>query len=255
MFGGLSISAAGMQTSSWNLDTLGQDMANVDTSGFSALLPAQSNLAPGPIYPAGLGASAPSAAVGQGAGAVPDAVIVDTSEGPLTATGQPLDMAIAGPGYFAVAAPGGPTAYTRNGHFTVNPAGMVVNDQGQALLSVQGRPIVLPPGASGLHVGADGVLSVGTAAVAQIGVTLPANAQGMVGSGTGELVASPAAGALAVSAPGTGGAGGIRDGFLEGSNVNWSATLTDMISAERSFQASAQAYKVALDLWTRSNQL
>ncbi len=92
---------------------------------------------------------------------------LDMSQGALTATGNPLDLAIQGEGFFATQTPSG-VRYTRNGAFHRSNTGILVNSTGDPVLSTQNKSIVIPPGE--IAVGNDGVLSVDGGAVAVVGV-------------------------------------------------------------------------------------
>ncbi len=92
---------------------------------------------------------------------------LDMSQGALTATGNPLDLAIQGEGFFSTQTPDG-VRYTRNGGFHRSNTGVLVNGSGDPVLSAQSRPIVIPPGE--IAVGDDGVISVDGGAVAVVGV-------------------------------------------------------------------------------------
>jgi flagellar basal-body rod protein FlgF/flagellar basal-body rod protein FlgG len=100
---------------------------------------------------------------------------LDMSQGILTSTGNALDLAIEGQGFFAVQTPNG-VRYTRDGSFHRTRDGQLVTAAGEAVLSTQGRPIPIPPGE--VSVGADGAVSVGGGTVAAVGVfTFPAGTQ------------------------------------------------------------------------------
>jgi flagellar basal-body rod protein FlgF len=100
---------------------------------------------------------------------------LNMSQGALTQTGNPLDLAIEGEGFFQVQTPNGPR-YTRDGGFHRTPGGQLVMAAGDAVLSITGQPIPIPPGE--VTVGVDGVLSVAGGVVATVGVfTFPAGTQ------------------------------------------------------------------------------
>ena len=100
---------------------------------------------------------------------------LDMGQGALTATGNPLDLAVEGEGFFQVQTPNG-SRYTRDGGFHRSPNGTLVTQAGEAVLSVAGKPIQLPPG--DVAVGADGAVSVAGGVVATVGVfTFPAGTQ------------------------------------------------------------------------------
>src|SRR5579862_3588459 len=82
----------------------------------------------------------------------------DPSQGPLNTTGNPLDVAIRGDGYFTIQTPLG-NRYTRNGHFMLDSTGQVVTGQGYPVLSQNGSPLVIPQGSGQITIGADGSVS------------------------------------------------------------------------------------------------
>lgn len=260
MAGNIWVSASGMQTDSWAIDAYANDIANINTTGFRAQLPVAAATAPGAAYPAGL-AVGPAVApnVLAGGGAIPLTLLQNTAQGGAQPTGRPLDLYIAGSGYFALQAQGGGTLYTRDGRLSIDASGTLVDAQGRAVLSVGGKPIQVPPGASGVQVGADGsvtaVVKGATQTVGQIGLALPVSAQGMQGVGTGALAATPAAGKITTLAPGQGQAGRLQSGMLEDSNSNLSVLLPDLLSAQQAYAMNARALSTSLQMWSLDNQL
>jgi flagellar basal-body rod protein FlgF/flagellar basal-body rod protein FlgG len=111
---------------------------------------------------------------------------LNLAQGSLDQTGNPLDLAIEGEGFFQVQTPNGPR-YTRDGGFHRTPGGILVTATGDPVLSVAGQPILVPPG--DVSVGADGVLSVAGGAVATVGVfTFPQGTQ-LTAEGTNRYLA------------------------------------------------------------------
>ena len=259
MAGGMWVAAAGLQATNWAIDALANDVANTDTAGFKAVVPDISSLAPGAEYPAGL-AGGPNVQpqVLAGGGAVPLSLILDNTEGPLQQTGNPLDLAINGPGYFAVQSAGG-VRYTRAGAFTLDANRTVVDGQGQPLLDTAGKPLVVPAHASALAVSAQGVLSATVGGqpqrVGQIGVAMIPDPQQLVGVPGGDWSAPAAAGTITSVTPGSGGSGLLASGYLEDSNVSLAQVLPDLIAAERAYQLNAQALASSNTLATKTNQL
>ncbi len=249
-----------METRAWQMDALANDVANTDTAGFKAQLPVGAAVAPQAAYPGGL-ASGPAApgAVLSGGGVVPQALRVDFSEGPLQHTGRPLDLAIVGNGLFALRNAAGATVYTRQGAFLVDAAGNVVDAAGRRLLGLGGHPLTLPAGAASVAVDRGGAVSalVGghRQTVGQLGLSVPADPQGLTGAGPGVWHAGAAAGAVAVSAPGSGAAGHVASGFLEQSNASLTTLLPSLLSVQRAYQMNARAFSVGLQVWNSANQL
>lgn len=202
---GLYIAASGMLAEQVRQDQIANDLANASTPGYKADRTSQ--------HPFGellLTNSSTGQTVGsQGTAVQVDRVQTDWRPEPSKETGEPLDFAIAGDGFFAVQTGQG-VRYTRNGQFTVSPQGTLVTAQGDAVLGRDNRPV---------RVGADGAVDPRRLQVAA--VTDPRK-------DGDSLVAGTAAGA----APGQ-----VRAGALEGSGADPARSMVDMISSLRSFEA------------------
>lgn len=259
MGGQLWVSAAGLQAGAATVDTLAQDIANVDTAGFKAILPVQGAAAPEPLYAAGLTVRAPSpAAVLAGGGVSPLATDINWSQGSVQETGDPLNLALLGPGLFALRAPGGATVYSRAGNFGLDAAGQITDPQGRLLLDARGQPITVPPGATNVQVGGDGTVTAvpaggGAAApVARIGIALPEAPQGMLASGS-VWTAPPGAGRVALTAA-NGRQTRIASGALEQSNADLASLLPQLAQAQQAYALNARAVSVGLSMWQTVNQ-
>lgn len=163
---------------------------------------------------------------------------IDLSPGTLEPTGGPLDLAIEGEGFFRVETAKG-ERLTRAGAFLPNDAGDLATSDGHLVLDDGGAPIFIPPDAGSIAVASDGTLSADGRALARIGLVVPEEPSDL----------SHQAGALfAVNGglvPVEG--GGIRQGFLEGSNVNPVHEITRMIEVQR-------AYELGQSLAERENE-
>lgn len=151
---------------------------------------------------------------------------LDLSQGGLVQTGGAFDLAIEGDGFFLVETPAG-QGLTRAGSFTPSDEGILVTNEGFALLDAGGAPIRLPDGASQFAIGLDGTLSADGAAVAQIGLWTPSD----------PLSLKHTAGNI-FYAQGTEPAetGRVRQGFLEESNVNPVQEIARMIEVQRAYE-------------------
>jgi flagellar basal-body rod protein FlgF len=151
---------------------------------------------------------------------------LDLSQGGLVQTGGAFDLGIEGDGFFLVDTPAG-QGLTRAGSFTPSDEGILVTNEGFALLDTGGAPIRLPDGARQISIGLDGTLSADGAAVAQIGLWQP----------TDPLSLKHAAGTV-FYAQGAEPAetGQIRQGFLEESNVNPVQEIARMIEVQRAYE-------------------
>jgi flagellar basal body rod protein FlgG len=159
-----------------------------------------------------------------GTGAIPTGLKLDTSQGPLEATGKPTDLAISGDGLFVVRT-GGSVAYTRAGDFVQDATGMLVTQQGYPVLDTAGHTITPP---QGFTVGPDGTISQTGQRIALVGWP-PGGVTRL-----GENLYS--AGGQLTPATGT-----ISQGTLEHSNTDLALEMTDLVSLQREFQLNSRA--------------
>lgn len=149
------------------------------------------------------------------------------AQGILTQTGNPLDLAIEGNGYFQLETPNG-VRLTRAGAFNVNATGDIVSADGHLVLDIDGAPINVPPGEADLTVAADGTLSLGDQLLGQLGIVEPEQGAdlrreaGVLFQTDSALVASPD--------------GLVLQGHLEGSNVDAISQLTRLIEVQRAYE-------------------
>lgn len=155
----------------------------------------------------------------------------DLSSGSIEHTGDPLDLALGGTGYFSVGTSAG-VRLTRSGRFALAQDGSVVDSQGNGLLDTNGSPIVLPNGKGAISIAGDGTISAGDAVVAKIGVVTPGDGNRLVPEGS-HLLRSDGDTAP-VDRP------GVIQGAIESSNVSTMLELTEMMQNERQFQFVAQ---------------
>ena len=158
-------------------------------------------------------------------------------------TGNPLDLALDGPGYFMVGRPDGTTAYTRDGAFRLSEDGLLVTTQGYAL-----EPqISVPEGAQSISVGTDGIVSVSVAGqaepveVGRIDTASFANEAALQAVGDNLYLESGASGAAIVGEPGIDGRGpASARPSLEASNVNVVEELVSMIETQRAYEVNSK---------------
>ncbi|MFP7674687.1 flagellar hook-basal body complex protein [Marivita sp. S0852] len=149
------------------------------------------------------------------------------AQGILTQSGNVLDLAIEGNGYFQIESPNG-NRLTRAGAFNVDAAGDIVSPDGYRLLDAGGAPINVPPGESDIKIASDGTISIGDRLLGQIGLVEPepgANLEretGVLFKTDAELLPSDT--------------GKVLQGHLEGSNVDAISQLTRMIEVQRSYE-------------------
>jgi flagellar basal-body rod protein FlgF len=150
----------------------------------------------------------------------------DASQGPLAQTGNPLDIALQGDGYFQVQTPLG-VRYTRNGRFQLDPNGQIITASGYALLGAGGSPVTVPTNARDITVTHDGTVSTEQGAVGQIEVMKFAD----------ERALNPASGGLFVTdaTPTAATNTEVRQGMIEQSNVQPIIEMTRMMNISRNF--------------------
>jgi flagellar basal-body rod protein FlgF len=155
----------------------------------------------------------------------------DRAEGTLTQTGNPLDIALSGDGYFTVATANG-TRLTRAGRFTLQADGTISDEAGNALLDVNSQKLSVAPSDTVLTVAADGAISSQNGPIGKIAIVTPADPNRMTAEG-GRLFRADVA-TTPVAAP------KLVQGAVEDSNVQPTAELVRMMSTEREFQFATQ---------------
>ena len=155
----------------------------------------------------------------------------DQASGSLEQTGNPLDLALTGDGYFTVGTARGPRL-TRAGRFALQSDGTIADSDGNALLDTSGQKLTVAPTDTRLTVAADGTLSSENGQIGKIGVVAPSDTYQMQAEG-GRLFASGAPTA-AVATP------KIVQGAVEGSNVQATSELTNLLSIQREFEFATQ---------------
>lgn len=221
--------AAGMAAQQQRLDAVANDLANVSTTGYKHVRVAFRDL----VYAGGGRAVDQSVQLGSGAAATQ--IGRSSAQGALQSTGQPLDVALQGPGYFAVRGQDGRPALTRDGALRVDDRSRLVTGNGLLL----DPPVTVPSGTDPKNIGiaADGTVSVSGRRVGALRlVTVPAPSQ-LQGAPDNTFVPSQASGALRSA----GGATTVAQGVLEGSNVDMGDAMVDMMDAQRSFEMASKA--------------
>lgn len=240
MLEGLYSAAAGMSAQQEQLDAIGNDIANLSTSGYKSERVSFSDLLYNPTDIAGTETS-----VGSGASA--QVMGFSESQGAIKETGDPLDLAVEGEGYFQVARPGGGTALTRDGAFGTDASGTLVNGEGNRLVP----PVKIPAGVanSEVSIAADGTVLARGKKVGQITLVTVTSPGHMLADGAGEYTPTAASG------PVKGAGGHIRQGALEESNVDLGREMTDMVSTQRAYQLASSAIQNESQMMTIANEL
>jgi flagellar basal-body rod protein FlgG len=192
-----------------------------------------------------------------GLGARPTAVTKQFSQGNFKETGNKLDMAITGDGFFQIELPNGQIGYTRNGAFKLDGNGQIVNSDGYKLLP----EITIPENATQINVGTDGTISAklaGETEPIQLGKLELANfinPAGLHSLGNNNYINTIASGDPIISTAGVDGLGQIRQGFVEMSNVQLVEEMTDLITGQRAYEANSKAITTSDEMLQTVNQL
>jgi len=260
MLRALYTAATGMQAQQINIDTIANNIANVNTTGFKQARAEFQDLLYQNIRPAGTASSASTnypVGLQLGLGARPVASARIFSQGDFRQTGNPLDVVIEGKGFFQVRLPNGELGYTRDGSFKQNSDGSLVTADG-GVLEPQ---ITIPAEADTIVVGKDGTVTAtvaGQTEAQQIGSIQLANFQnpaGLNAVGGNLFKATAASGDPVTGAPGENGLGAINQGYLEQSNVSVVEEMVNMIVAQRAYEVNSRAIRVADDMLSQINQL
>jgi flagellar basal-body rod protein FlgG len=250
MIRSLYVAKTGLEAEQTRMDVIANNLANVNTSGFKGSravfqdLLYQNLTQPGAQssqstqYPSGLQL---------GTGVRPVATERLMTQGNLTQTGNSLDVAINGQGFFQVLKPDGTIAYTRDGTFQLNNQGQVVTASGYLVQPT----ITVPASAQTMTIGNDGTVSVtlpGQAAPQQVGALQLAsfvNPTGLQSIGDNLYLQTGSSGAPNTGQPTLNGLGSVQQGYLESSNVNVVAELVDMISTQRAYEVNSKAVQAS----------
>lgn len=249
MLRALNTAATGMAAQQLHIDVVANNVANVNTSGFRRSraefqdLLYQTMRQPGG-QTAGGGQLPTGLQIGQGTRTVATSTIFE--QGTMQQSGNPLDLAIEGKGFFQVQRPDGTMGYTR--------AGNLKSDAEGRLVTVDGYPvepsIQIPTDATGITVAPDGTVSVtqpGSAQSVEVGqlqLATFANPAGLLQTGRSLFTETAASGSAIVAAPGQEGIGTLAQGFLEGSNVEVVTEMMDLIANQRAYEIKQRVRRV-----------
>ncbi|MBW3539800.1 MAG: flagellar basal-body rod protein FlgG [Planctomycetes bacterium] len=247
MMRALFTSANGMRAHETVVDNTANNIANVDTTGFKRSqvefqdLFYQTVRAPGTLGATGL--EIPTG-IQIGSGVKVVGITKIFTEGVLENTGNPLDVAIEGDGFFRILLPNGEFRYTRDGSFRIDSEGQLVTADGFFIQP----PITLPNDTISVTIGTDGTVSVVSAGAPDTAVVVGnltlvrfVNPAGLRAEGRNLFSQTEASGPPIESTPGQDGLGFLQQGFLERSNVEVVSELIQLITAQRAFEASQRA--------------
>jgi len=241
------VAKTGLDAQQTRMNVISNNLANVNTTGFKRDRAVFEDLLYQNIRQAGgqTGANtqAPTGLM-LGTGVRVVATEKQHSQGNMVNTQNPLDVAIAGEGFFQIAQADGTIAYTRDGNFKLSATGQLVTSNGAPLGP---QPITIPPNVATISIGQDGTVSAEPAAGGaplQLGVIQLArfaNPAGLQAMGQNLFKESSASGAPIVTQAGLEGAGKLMQGALEASNVNVVEEMVNMIETQRAYEINSKA--------------
>jgi flagellar basal-body rod protein FlgG len=257
----LSIAATGMLAQQTNVEVIANNLANMNTTAYKQQRAQFQDLLYQNVEQAGAqssdsGTLLPSG-IQLGAGVRTAAVYRLNTQGTLTATSNPYDMAINGAGFFRIQMPDGTDAYTRAGNFALSPEGQLVTDKGY----VVAPGIAVPSTATGITINAQGQVQAtipGQAApqsVGQLELTRFPNDGGLNAVGDNLYTETASSGSPQSAVPGSPGYGTIQQGFLEVSNVNPVEEITSLITAQRAYEMNSKVISAADEMLQMTSRL
>ena len=242
------------------IDTISNNLANVNTTGFKKSRVEFQDLIYQTIRAAGTSNAAGLLVPTElqvGHGVRPVGVQKNFEQGPPVATENPLDMAIMGDGFFQISLPDGTVAYTRDGSFKLNEEGAIVTSDGHYL-----EPqISVPADTTAISVTNDGTLSVLVVGsfepqeVGQIELAKFINPGGLKNVGQNQYSPTTASGDPILGLPGEEGFGQINQGYLESSNVKVVEEMVNMIIGQRAYELNSKAIHTAEEMLQMANNL
>jgi flagellar basal-body rod protein FlgG len=239
------VAKTGLDAQQTRMNVISNNLANVNTTGFKRDRAIFEDLLYQNIRQAGgqTGANtqAPTGLM-LGTGVRVVATEKQHAQGNMVNTQNPLDIAIAGEGFFQIAQPDGTISYSRDGNFKLSNTGQIVTASGALL-----QPgITIPTTASSVTFGRDGTVSIelaagGSQVIGQIQLARFVNPSGLEAKGQNLFKETPASGAPQVLQPGNTGAGILMQGTLEASNVNVVEEMVNMIETQRAYEINSKA--------------
>lgn len=260
MIRSLWISKTGLEAQQTQMDVISNNLANVSTTGFKRSRAVFEDLLYQNLRQPGAQSSQQTqvpSGLQIGTGVRPVATERIHTQGNLQQTGNKLDVAIQGNGFFQILMPDGATAYTRDGSFQVDSQGQIVTANGFVVQPA----ITIPANATSISIGQDGVVSVtqsGVPAPVQVGSMQLAtfiNASGLESMGQNLYLESGSSGTPSTNVPGTNGTGTLSQGYVETSNVNVVEELVNMIQTQRAYEINSKAITTSDQMLQKLSQI
>ena len=242
----LDIAGTGMQAQQTNVEVISNNIANMTTTGYKRRRAEFQDLIYQSLRRVGSNSSDTGSLLPSGAqiglGVQTAAIYRINEQGNLQQTGNSLDVAIQGNGYFQLTLPSGEIAYTRDGSFGLSPQGQIVTTNGYVVLP----GITIPANATSVAINTSGQVQITldgqttTTTVGQLQLATFPNEAGLAAQGDNLFLQTAASGTPVTSVPALPGFGTTLQGFVESSNVNVVTEITDLITAQRAYEMNSK---------------
>ncbi|MEM9756556.1 MAG: flagellar basal-body rod protein FlgG [Pseudomonadota bacterium] len=257
----LDIAATGMAAQQMRVAVISNNLANMNTTGYSPRRADFADLHYQQMTRAGTISAADGTVIPTGVqlglGVRASAVAVNFQQGTVMATGNALDIAIEGPGFFEVTLPSGEAAFTRDGALKRTGDGLIVTSDGFEVAP----GITIPDDARTITINADGEVyaifddQIAPALLGQLSLANFSNPRGLEAIGSNLFVETEASGQPLRDTPGEDGLGTLRQGYLEESSVDAVAEITDLIEAQRGYELNAKVITAADQMLGATTQI
>ena len=257
----LYTAATGMAAQELNVQVISNNIANLRTTGFKKQRAAFQDLIYDHVRRVGAQASDQGTILPVGVDIGGGVKTVGTprqmTQGTLSQTGNDLDIAIRGEGFFKIQMPDGTFTYTRDGSFQEDSQGRIVTAQGNVVQPT----ITIPQNATGLTINSQGQVSVtvpgstNSQILGQFTITRFTNNAGLMAMGSNLFVATPASGTPQDGLAATDGSGSLLQGFLEQSNVEAVTEISNLIQAQRAYEMNSKVITAADEMLQTTAQL
>jgi flagellar basal-body rod protein FlgG len=247
MLQALYTALSGLATQQYNIDVIGNNIANINTTAFKSnrtdfadTLYLQMQQTQAASY------------LQNGTGITVGAVQRSTDVGTPQATGSSLDFMLSNQGYFAVQGSGGQLYYTRDGSFKVSMekgTGYLVTANGDYVLDTNNQRIKMPGDTSSVAADSAGNLSIGGTKIASMKIVSFVNPLGLADAGENKYTATAASGTAATAKP------TVLQGWLEGSNVDMATEMSNLMRAQKIYAAMGSAIRTADDMESQANSM
>lgn len=253
MMNSLYTAATGMSAMQLNVDTIANNLANVNTNAFKGSRVTFEDL----LYQQVGDRQAARSGAQSGMGVAPGRTQLSFIAGDLKETGEATNMAIVGDGFFQVALPDGTVGYTRDGAFSVDHNGQLVTASGYQLEPIIGIPMEAEPGS--ITITPEGLVSArvngNIEVLGQVEIARFGNPAGLAALGSNVYAATVNSGDPLVGNPGQNDSGLLKQGSIEGSNVSVMTEMVEMINAQRAFESVSKVISTSDEMLGIANSM